>query len=251
VLPAPASIAARTLAALIAAEEIGEPHVVLAPTPVWMSDRDPLRAETAEAMTTLGWRDRFGRLEREVAATLTVLCRPTTEFYGWITRDGQTVGVLAATIGKEAVLAVRQPDSTIRLSNVHSERLAEQLVAQTPDIAPGRAKPLTFSPAELRATNRTGRVRTAAGVGLRPASPEVRRAKALIALPTTGAGELYTAKRDHTGRRLADDQPVSYVDSVDGRYAERALPGGQVSVRPVGRADLVAELQAKHRELRA
>lgn len=249
VLPAPAQLPTRALAALVAAEGLGDLHVTLAPVAVWRSDGDPQRAELVELLTALGWRDRAGRLEREVASTLAVLCRPSVEFYGWLTHHQETIAVLAARIGREGVLAVRRADSTVRLRNIHSGRLAERLLAQAPDIGPGRAKPVTFSPAEVRVTDRTGRQRTAGGVGVRRAGPEVRQARALVTLPTTGAGELYVAVRDDGGRQHADDQPVTYVDSADGRYVERAAGRGLVSIRPATAAELVTELRARHRRL--
>ena len=250
VLPAPARVPARLLTALVAERGFGELHLALATMATWTYDRGPLRREVDTLITELGWRDRRGELEREVVATLTVLCKPAVEFYGWITDQDDTIGVLAASIAREAVLAVRHSDGTVQLSNIHSGRLAEHLVAQTPDIRPGRMTPFTVSLAEVRSTDRTGRQRTATGASIRRAAPEVRLAKAFATTPTTGAGHLYVAVRDADGiRRDHEDTPVSYLDNVDGRYVERLAGTGMATVRPATRADLVTELLARQRKL--
>lgn len=251
VLPAPAQIPARVLAALVAAEGLGELHVALAPSATWRSPKlgDPVRGEVTERLTALGWRDRRGGLEREVAASLAVLCQPAIAYYGWITHNDSTTAVLAAAIGKEAVLAIRRPDSTIWLSNTGTSRLAEQLVAQTPNIQPGQGKPFTVSLTELHRTGRSGRQRAAAGVVLRRASPEVRHAQQLIALPTTGAGELYVATRDTTGQCHTHDQPVNYTDTTDGRYLVTAIGHDAIRISPADGAVLVSQLHTHQRRL--
>ncbi len=245
VLPAPAHLPAAQLAWLLADADLGEPHKTIAPEARWLppAGHDAMRRQAQEVLTALGWRDRFGRLEREVAASLAVLCRPQVEYYGWIVHDGRTVGVLAGRIGREAVLAVHQPDATVWLSQVNSTRLAERLVAQTPDVPAGRGAPFTVSAAEVRATRRDGRQRTAAGVGVRRAAPEVRQARRLAGLPATGHGELSVARRDGWGRRRRAGQPLRYTDTSDGRFAVLFTGGpDRVRVEPAGRADLVRHL---------
>lgn len=245
VLPAPAKVPASLLAWLVADANLGELHKTLAPEARWLppSGHDLLRRQGQELLTEQGWRDRGGKLEREVAGTLTVLCRPQVEYYGWIAHDGQTIGVLAGRIGREAVLAVHQPDSTVWVSSVNSTRLAERLVAQTPDVPAGRGGSFTVSAAEVRASGRDGRQRTPSGVGLRRAAPEVRRARQLAALPSTGHGELSVARRDGLGRRRRSPRPLRYTDTGEGRFTLSLLgDADQVRVEPAGRDDLVRQL---------
>ncbi|MCT2582372.1 ESX secretion-associated protein EspG [Actinophytocola gossypii] len=245
VLPAPVRVPASLLAWLVTDANLGELHKTLAPEALWLppAGQDALRRQGHDMLTELGWRDRHGKLEREVAGSLTVLCRPRVEYYGWIAHDEQTIGVLAGRIGKEAVLAVNQPGSTIWLTSVNSTRLAERLVAQTPDMPAGRGGALTVSPAEVRATRRDGRQRTPAGVGVRRAGPEVRDAQRLAALPTTGHGELSVAKRDELGRRHRYPRPVRYTDTSEGRFVLLFDSDDQVRVEPAGRVELVRHLE--------
>lgn len=252
VLPAPARLPAVELSALVAAEGLGELHEALAPAAIWRSPRvsDPVRGSMAERLTTLGWRDRLGRLEREVAASLAVLARPTVAFYGWLTHDHATISVLAAAIGKEAVLAVRQPDSTVWLSNTTAGRLADGLVAQTPDVRRGQGTPFTVSLAELRGLRRTGGPRAAGGVVVRRASQAARHLTALVDLPTTGAGELYVAVRDDNGRVHTHDELINYADTTHGRYLT-LTDRQQVRVTPADAPVLKEQLHRVHLRLSA
>lgn len=250
VLPAPAKVPAAFLAWLVADANLGELHKTLAPEARWLppSGQDELRRRCQQLLTEQGWRDRHGKLEREVAGALTVLCRPRVEYYGWIAHAGQTIGVLAGRIGREAVLAVHQPDSTVWLTSVNSAKLAERLVAQTPDVPPGRGKSFTVSAADVRATRRDGRQRTSSGVVLRQAAPEVRLAQQLAALPSTGHGELSVARRDELGRRQRTPQPLRYTDTSDGRFI-LSVVSEQVRVEPAARDDLVRHLSRMEQTL--
>lgn len=253
VLPAPAMVPARVLAWLVATEGLGDLHVTLAPAALWRvpTARNPWPEQAAERLTVLGWRNSVGGLEREVVASLAVLCRPAVGMFGWITHDGNTIGVLAARIGKDAVLAVRTPDGMIGLSSIPAGRLVERLVAQTPHIPAGPGKPLSVSPGDLRSVNRAGRQLTSTGAIVRKASPDARHAKQLLAQRSTGGGELWVAARDSSGRRHVVKQPVRYADIDNGRHLITASGASQVRLIPAGRFQLVAALNQAHRILPA
>lgn len=227
VLPAPVRLPVRVLADLVARSGLGELHVSLAPAPVW---RDGPADDHTELLTALGW-VRRGTVEREVLAALAVLCRPQTGFHGWISHERRTTSVLAAAVGREAVLAVRAGD-TVSVSGAGRLRLADRLVGCLPPVPAGRGPVLHVGLDALAAVDRHGRVRVAGGIGSRPAPAEARRARRLIAAPTTGAGELHV---------VGGPRPVTYVDTVHGRYlVDRQQEA--VVIRPAAGADLVAEL---------
>jgi hypothetical protein len=245
VLPKPVTVPAAQLARLLTDANLGEPHKVIAPEARWLppAGHEALRRQSAELLTAHGWRDRTGRLDREVGAALAVLCRPQVEYYGWITHTGRTVGVLAGRIGREAVLAVHQDDSTIWICSIHPSRLGEELVQQTPPVPAGRGTPFTVSAAEVRSTTPDGRQRTTSGVGMRRAGPEVRQAQRLARLPSTGHGELSVARRDEWGRRQRASRPLRYTDTSEGRFAVLFTAGDdQVRLEPAGRPELFRHL---------
>lgn len=250
VLPAPAHLPARVLARITA--DLGDLHHTLAPTATWRPSggTDPRDAETNDALTRLGWRRRDGSLDREVAAALAVLCRPDAEFYGWLTHDGATTAVLAASAGREAVLALRS-DSSVWLSTVPAKRLAERLVAQLPDMPPAAGHVTAVALTDLHAANRNGHVRAPGGVVARRADPDVRHVQWLMSLPVTGAGELYAAVRGDNDTRLTHDEPVEYVDTTAGRVLATKPDPRHLRVGPGSRDDLVAVLHHRSRRLAA
>jgi hypothetical protein len=247
VLPGPARLSVRALTWLLEVEQIGEPHLVLAPTAVWRPpvEQEP-HVEAREEIAALGWYDRRKRLEIEVAVALAMLCRAESEFFGWITRDHTTIGVLAAGIGRRGLLAVREGDS-VWLNNTGRKVLAERLVGQTPGVGAGPGKPVTVSRADVLGSVRGQRM-TEAAVLVGPASMAVRRVQQLVTLPRIGAGELYAAARDGVGRYRVSE-PLRYTDTGYGRYVNLSTGRDQVLVSPSSPADLVARLTQLSRSL--
>lgn len=252
-LEKPLKLHMEALARLVRMENLGDLHITLKPLSVWRrkADEDRVETEARNEFQRLGLLDRRGRVEVEVAASLAVLCRAGAEFYGWINEGDNTKGVLAGAIGREAILAVRD-GATVTVTQIRPEILPNALVAQTPEVAPSRGEAVSVLRSDMLATI-GGRQRTAAGVGMRPAPPEVRIVQQVIAQPTTGAGELYVAVRDRMGRRVPVRAPLRYADTPNGRWLNHMTPTGdgdeRVLVAPASRSDLVARLQEMHRNL--
>jgi hypothetical protein len=252
VLPKPLTMPAEALVRLVALENLGELHVVLKPSAVWRPKAVEHEVETRarEEFGRLGLFDRRGRLDVELVASLSVLCRAGAEFYGWITIEGKTRGVLAAAIGREAILAVRDGDE-VSLSQIRAESLPDELVGQTADVPPGRGDAFSLLRSDAMASV-GGRQRTEAGVGTRRASPEVRLAQKIAELPTKGGGQLSVAVRDGLGRRRATEQPLRYADTPNGRWLNHTTPVGddqRIFIAPASRRDLVSRLQEMHASL--
>jgi hypothetical protein len=253
VLPKPLTMPAEALVRLVALENLGEPHVTIKPKALWRPKdlEHEVETRTREQFARLGLFDRRGKLDVELVASLTVLCRAGAEFYGWINIGERTIGVLAAAIGREAILAIREGDS-VSLNQIRPEALPEVLVAQTADVPPARGEAFSMLQSEALAAV-GGRRQTAAGVGTRPASAEVRLAQKIAELPTKGGGELYVAVRDGTGRRKSTEHPLRFADTASGRflnYTTVQKDGEQrILIAPATRRDLVARLQEMHATL--
>ncbi|HEU5472187.1 MAG TPA: ESX secretion-associated protein EspG [Actinophytocola sp.] len=253
VLPKRLTLPAETLARMVALESLGELHITLKPPAMWrprhLEDEEEARARAE--FRRLGLFDRRGRLDVELVASLAVLCRPGVEFYGWISRDETTIGVLAAAIGREAVLAVRTGDQ-VTLSQIRPETLPESLVGQSADIPPGRGDAFSMLQSEALASA-GGHRRTEAGVGTRMASAEVRLAQKIAEQPTTGGGQLSVAVRDGIGRRKASPHPLRFADTPNGRWLNQTTPVGngdnRIFIAPASHRDLVHRLQEMHRAL--
>ncbi|MGQ0842036.1 ESX secretion-associated protein EspG [Actinokineospora sp.] len=238
-----------TLDRVLRAEGVGELPLVLAPPPGWRprAENGALDTRARAECARLGWLDRLGRLDVEVAASLRVLCHADVAFFGWLSDGTRTIGVLTGAIGREAVLAIKDGD-TVWLDRTPAVKLAATLVAQAPDVPPGRGGAVRVSQGDLLATTPDGSRRSDSGVGHRRASVEARAVRARTELAETGSGELYAALRDPVGRRTGIG--VHYVDTVQGRYVTEVVDGPDgrhVLVSPVSRSDLVRRLRTATR----
>ncbi|WP_169735447.1 ESX secretion-associated protein EspG [Actinokineospora inagensis] len=219
---------------VVAAEGLGELHVTLAPTPVWVP-KGSERAGYARAVAELRGSGKVDgdRVDADLLATFAVLCRPHVEYYGWISTGDQTTAVLVAAAGRDAVVAVRA-QGAVHLRPTSPDRLADTLVAQTPDVRAARGRAVTVTPVEPS--------RRFTSSARRP--PEVLAAQRIVDLPVTGGGQLYAA----VGRRRAAN-PVRYVDSVAGRWLNVTLPDERVVIAPGSRRALADRLRALHETL--
>lgn len=253
VLSRPLTLDADALARLVRSENLGEPHVTLRPLAVWRpkAEEQRVESETRTLFQRHGLLDRRGRLDAEVAASLSVLCRAGAEFYGWINEGDRTRAVLTAAIGREAVLAIRDGDE-VTLNQIRPDALPQVLVAQIPEVSPARGEAHNVLRSEALAAV-GGRQRTEAGVGSRLAPPAVRAVQHIAAQPVAGGGELYVAVRDRMARRRPVAYPLRYVDTTMGRWLNHMTDAGggeqRVLVAPATRADLVRRLQEMHRGL--
>jgi EspG family len=243
-LPKPLVLPTEALAQLVRAEKLGDLHITLRPLTRWRPQpaREQREAEHREELVRLGLLDRHHRLTPELAASLTVLCRPGAEFYGWINEGDKTRGVLAAAGGREAVLAIRDGE-TVTVNQIRPDALPEVLAAQTPELRPARGDTFTVLRSEVLAS--TG--------GRHRAESDAQAVQRVMAMPTTGGGELHVAVRDRASRRRAAPYPLRYADTENGRWLNHMTdaPGGEhrVLVAPATRTDLVRRLQEMHRNL--
>ncbi|TCP56878.1 ESAT-6 protein secretion system EspG family protein [Tamaricihabitans halophyticus] len=246
----PVTISAASLATLLHRERIGVPHITLSPTAMWL-DHDERRdadKQAGEEIDGLEVGDQRG-LDVEFAASLAVLCRPTVEYYGWINEGKTTLAVLAASIGNEAVLAVRE-NETVFINQLDPERLPEGLVAQIPELAPAKGKPINVAQEEMLAE--AEQARTPSRVITRTASHAVRQVQSISSLPTDGGGELYVAVRDSLGRRKHTEQPLRYADTSEGRWLNITLPGQartMLVISPGTRKDIARRMRDMHAAL--
>ncbi len=244
---------ADALARFVRLENLGELHITLRPLSVWRPREEERLAEAAarEQFRQLGMLDPGGRPDPELASSLAVLCRAGAEFYGWVYQEDTTIGVLTASIGREAVLAIRH-DDVVTVQQIRPETLPEALVAQFPEVPPARGEALNILRSDGLASI-GGRQRTEAGVGRRLASPEVRAVQSIAEQPTTGGGELHVAVRDRMARRRAVPYPLRYADTVTGRWLNHMTDAGggehRVLVAPASPLDLVRRLQEMYRTL--
>ncbi|MGH3492383.1 MAG: ESX secretion-associated protein EspG [Sciscionella sp.] len=258
-LPATITVSQQGLAAVMTDANIGEPHLVLDPVAEF---REPAEAEQLHQQAwaqfaDLGLLDRRG-LNIEVAESLGVLCRAPVEFYGWIGIGEHITGVLAAAIGRDAILA-KCTEGQVTLRGIRSTELAAELVATLPQSPPTRFRAISVPVSDL--SRLSGKEpRPADGSILRSVSagnlsPQLRDLKRIVTAPSLGGGELYAALRDRMGRVHRSPHSLGYTDSELGRTLNliRTERGGEpyAIFTPAAPADLIGRLHDMHRALQA
>ena len=227
------------LAALAEREQAGQLHLTLRPEPVWLSDEERVAADNrvSEALAEAGLVDRSGRAAVDFLDWLPLLATPAREFYGWVQTDGVTYGVLAASRGLQAVLAVSD-GSRVSVREIDRGRLAESIVEELPPLGAGGGHPRSVRVADLREAARRG-------PDAYPLDPAIADVVSLVQRPVHGSGELYAGRRDDVGRYSCLEQPLHYADTDWGRYysyTTGAGPDEVIHIGPAGPRELAEAL---------
>jgi hypothetical protein len=201
------------LARMLHTQRLGRPHRVLYAEPVWTDDD-----RTAEAAM---WAE-FGQVDGDLLDTLSVLARPTTEYFAWFTEHGRQYGVLVAQAGGESVLAYRDGDDVTIRALDRTESLPMALMRQLPD-----APPAPIDAVNIRLDG-----------GQRP--QDTAKLAALAQQQPTGQGELYAGARDRQGHYVVTN-PIRYQDYPTGRVLV-VLTDDHLSLAPATKRVLLTSL---------
>ncbi len=231
-----------TLYRLLKQQNLGEPHPLFAGgeryySPRFQQESDArLRAELDRAGVNTARGVDPGFLD-----LLAVLHRGATEYYGWLHDAEGPYSVLVAVAGRSAALAQRVGER-VTFEQVDAGRALESFVFRLPNVPAARGEALSVRAADLAqpVAPEVGGFRMSRPHSATP--PAARRLRALMSSPRVGGGKLYTAKRDHHGKRRRSADWVSFVDLVDGRWAVYSSSGrGERSVNAVpGTAQLLS-----------
>lgn len=246
-LPRPLSLSAHALDRMVQRENIGSLHVALAPTALWIPQDEQYEVDkqVTQEFAQLGLIDAHGHLDVELIDSLAVLCRPIEERYGWISKGGHVRGVLAGSIGREAILAIRDGEE-IWMSQIRPEHLEQALVAQLPEHPKARGEVINVVFSDLAAARSGG---TSGGVREKPVGSEIRRVLQFAEEPTLGGAELYAGHRDGQGGYRYTEHPLRVVDTREGRWENVTTPrpdDALITIAPATAGDIANRL----RELR-
>lgn len=209
------------LIALIHKEKLGSPHPVLAGGEQYVSPRfaseagRALRAELTEA----GLADQ-GQLT-DFTGMLSIIQQARTEFYGWVTGNGDPYSVLVAAHGRNAFALTRRGDR-VEFRRVSSSRLAEALVDLLPDVPPGRGESISVREPEAMRSGPRPVLRRPSGAAR---SDQARRLDALLRAPRRSFAKLYAARRDEADNRIRSREWLDLIDLPEGRWAVYATAG--------------------------
>ncbi|MFD8494966.1 ESX secretion-associated protein EspG [Amycolatopsis sp. NPDC059657] len=183
---------------------------LIKPEPVWHNpaEQGPYQQRQREVLAAEGFLS-DSLLSDEFSATVSVLGRGSQEFSAVVNSPDLDYVLHVSASGMDAVLACYVPSSgQVLLRPAKADALAEELVAEFPDVAPGAGVALSVPETDLRqAVNGT------------PPRRDVRRVLDVAALPRNGGGQIYAGYRDGIhGYRTSGNNYCTFYDTDQGRY---------------------------------
>ncbi|HEY4023005.1 MAG TPA: ESX secretion-associated protein EspG [Pseudonocardiaceae bacterium] len=263
VLYNPITLALDTITTVWRRENLGEPHNIFVDTQFWLDEEGERQAlqRAGDDMAMHGVL--MGRdLSPDFREALEILARPNVEYFGWIgvrsteERGESNIAVLAASVGQDGVLAIRDGDQAT-IGPCSADGLAETLVDKLPNVAAGRGRAVNLPEREMRQLRaRRGNGAPGEVPGLPPEAfnvfprqsmaEDARDLFTVLELPRSGGGELYAAARSRGGERRRCPHPLVYMDTDQGRWITQ-LSGDQPGERwmvaaPASRSLLISKL---------
>ncbi|MDA3647825.1 ESX secretion-associated protein EspG [Saccharopolyspora indica] len=209
------------------------------------------RAQLVEsAWRSLGTRG-LGRptaVDPELERVLRLLSHPDREVDGrlWLERS---VRVLAASVGEEAVLVVKDGDE-LSLRSASASGLPREAISVLPQLPPGPGRSVSLRSGDLdAAAEEAGNNVEQLVAALQRRGVRADDAETLTGMVAGVAarGQFGAAARDRFGRRVRADRVVGFFDTAHGRYAQlrRESPSGDVwsTVAPADARRLTGHLE--------
>lgn len=210
-----------------------DPHVALAPEPVFLDDEERAAANRALDERYRTYSGRSNSVEEpEFAEIAELLCRPRDARYGWISdlRNRTQRAVLVSDSPWFGVLAVRDGERVF-LRTFRDENPSRLLATTLPE-APWRAAdhPITVARRDLVDSDEHS-------IGGRGPSRTVRRARQIGALEPSLIAELYAAPGTGGWSR-----PLRIYDNAEGRWSLLIDASDNARLAPSGDAEIAALL---------
>lgn len=198
------------------------------------------------------------QVHADLGRSLRLIADASVEYYAFFNEgDDETRTALVAQSGDEALRVVLRADKHFVLEPVRAEDVVPSLVSALPEAKPGRGGVLSLPADALDDKPRQPRPDEDGGSFLQASRPtgahvtEVQQVRKLLAEQRTGGGQLYAARRDRLGRKQRCAAPLTYFDTITGRYLSAKTTGGDgtpwITVQP---ADFTT-LQHRLRQLSA
>jgi EspG family len=154
----------------------------------------------------------------DLGRSLRLVDEAAVEYFAFFNEDDDTRSALVAQKGDDAVRVVLK-DKHFVLESVRPEDAVQSLVSALPEARPGRGGVVSLPEDALK-----DRPRPEGGSFLQASRPtgghagEAQLVKRLLAEKRTGGGQLFAARRDRFGRRQRCQAPLTYFDTITGRY---------------------------------
>jgi hypothetical protein len=179
---------------------------------------------------------RGGQIHPDLAASLRLIVEASVEDWAFFSHeDSPTCSVLTARNGDDAIRVMLTPDNVFVIDPIRPEDTAQSLIAALPPTPPGKGGPISLPGDALEQKpvryEDTGSFMQQSRPTSTPNDTLLAQLKQIMGQPRTGGGQVYSAKRDHLGRKQRCVAPLTYIDTTSGRYVA-AKSEGWLRVQP-------------------
>lgn len=180
---------------------------------------------------------RGGQIHPDLANALRLVVEAGVEYWAFFSlKDGPQQSVLVVSNGQDALRIVLTPDQQFVLEPVRADEAPQALVGALPPTPAGRGNPITLPEEALQQKRQpsyedTGSFLQQSRPTSTPNDQLVAQLNEIMSQPRTGAGQVFSAKRDHLGRKQRCVNPLTYIDTPSGRYLA-AKSDGWLRVQP-------------------
>ncbi|HEX8867273.1 MAG TPA: ESX secretion-associated protein EspG [Lentzea sp.] len=179
---------------------------------------------------------RGSQIHPDLANALKLVVEAGVEYYAFFSlKDGPQQSVLVVSNGQDALRIVLTPDQQFVLEPVRPDEAPQALVGALPPTPAGKGSPITLPEDALeqkpQSYEDTGSFMQQSRPTSTPNDQLVAQLKEIMSQPRTGAGQVYSAKRDHLGRKQRCLTPLTFIDTPSGRYIA-ATSEGWLRVQP-------------------
>jgi hypothetical protein len=179
-------------------------------------------------------------LHPDLVNSLRLIAEAGREYYAFFSHeDGPTCSALTVASHDDALRIVLTPDNVFVLEPIRAEDAPQSLIAALPPTPPGKGTPISLPADALNEKPQryedTGSFMQQSRPDATPHDNQVAQLRKIMSEPRTGGGQLYAAWRDSYGRKQRCQNPLTYFDTVSGRYITQKVPGRDgawLSVQP-------------------
>ncbi len=179
---------------------------------------------------------RGSQIHPDLASALRLIVEAGVEYWAFFSlKDGPQQSVLVVSNGQDALRIVLTPDQQFVLEPVRPDEAPQALVGALPPTPAGKGSPITLPEDALKQKPQTyddtGSFMQQSRPTSTPNDQLVAQLKEIMGQPRTGGGQVFSAKRDHLGRKQRCLHPLTFIDTPSGRYIA-AKSEGWLRVQP-------------------
>ncbi|SDG20662.1 EspG family protein [Lentzea fradiae] len=180
---------------------------------------------------------RGGQVHPDLAGALRLVVEAGVEYWAFFSaKDGPQQSALVVANGQDVLRIVLTPDKLFVLEPIRAEEAPQALVGALPPTPAGKGAPITVPEDALKPKQQpryedTGSFLQQSRPVSTPNDQLVTQLKEILNQPRTGGGQVFSAKRDHLGRKQRCVHPLTFIDTPGGRYLA-AKSEGWLRVQP-------------------